>query len=272
MSETALYTIREIARQLALPESTVRYYRDAFVEHIPAVGIGRRRRYPANAVAILRSVAHGFAAGRSREEIAAGLRGRPGPAVEHQPPVLATHEPPQISGLQYDELLTTVLNGERERREAMWKMAREIVRLGEAIEQQHVVLGEITEKLANQADRSLTAGSPTPAADLSLANVSAVADAAPAQLPELLEEVEALREQHQEVEALREQHQEVEALREQLEGERQLVERLRRSKLEMEHRTAQAEARLAEQEQRPRRRSVLGRLLPREPLEGERGG
>ncbi len=262
VSETALYTIREIARELALPESTVRYYRDAFVEHVPAVGTGRRRRYPADAVAILRSVAHGFATGKSREEIAAGLRGRPRPAVEHQPPVLATREPPRISGLEYDELLTTVVNGERERREAMWKMAREIVRLGDAIERQHVVLGEITEKLANQADRSLTAGSPTPAADLSLAEASAVDDAPPAQLSELLEEMEALREQHREVEALREQ----------LEGERELVERLRRSKLEIEHRAAQAEARLAEQEQRPRRRSVLGRLLPREPLEGERGG
>ncbi len=252
MSETALNTIREIARQLALPESTVRYYRDAFVEHIPVVGTGRRRRYPADAVAILRSVAHGFAAGKSREEIAAGLRERPGPVVEHQPPVLATREPPRISGLEPDELLTTILDGDRERREAMWQMAREIVRLGEAIERQHVVLGEITEKLVNQADRALTAGSPTPAADLSHAEASAVADAAPAQPSELLEEMEALREQ--------------------LEGERELVDRLRRSKLEIEHRAAQAEARLAEQEQRPRGRSVFGRLLPREPLEGERGG
>ncbi len=182
-----MYTIREIARELALPESTVRYYRDAFVEYVPAVGTGRRRRYPADAVAILRLVAHGFATGKSREEIAAGLRGRPRPAVEHQPPVLATRE---------SELLEEV------------------------------------------------------------------DDAPPAQLSELLEEMEALREQHREVEALREQ----------LEVERQLVERLRRSKLEIEHRAAQAEARLAEQEERPRRRSVLGRLLKREPLEGERGG
>ncbi len=172
-----MYTIREIARELALPESTVRYYRDAFVEHVPVVGTGRRRRYPADAVAILRLVAHGFATGKSREEIAAGLRGRPRPAVEHQPPVLATRE----------------------------------------------------SELLEQVD-----------------------DAPPAQLSELLEEMEALREQ--------------------LEVERQLVERLRRSKLEIEHRAAQAEARLAEQEERPRRRSVLGRLLKREPLEGERGG
>ena len=172
-----MYTIREIARELALPESTVRYYRDAFVEYVPAIGTGRRRRYPADAVAILRLVAHGFATGKSREEIAAGLRGRPRPAVEHQPPVLATRE----------------------------------------------------SELLEQVD-----------------------DAPPAQLSELLEEMEALREQ--------------------LEVERQLVERLRRSKLEIEHRAAQAEARLAEQEERPRRRSVLGRLLKREPLEGERGG
>ncbi len=245
VSETALYTIREIARQLALPESTVRDYRDAFVEHIPAVGTGRRRRYPADAVAILRSVAHGFAASKSREEIAAGLRGRPGPAVEHQTPVLATREPPRISGLEYDELLATILDGERERREAMWQMAREIVRLGEAIERQHVVLGELAEKLANQADRALTAGSPEPAPEASVPSALAPP-------PAVVDEVASLREK--------------------LVQERELVERLRRSKLEIEHRAAQAEARLAEQEQRPRHRSVLGRLLPREPLEGERGG
>ena len=46
MSDTQLYTIREIAQELDLPESTVRYYRDAFPEHIATVGTGRRRRYP----------------------------------------------------------------------------------------------------------------------------------------------------------------------------------------------------------------------------------
>jgi hypothetical protein len=48
-------------------------------------------------------------------------------------------------------------------------------------------------------------------------------------------------------------------LRQELESERQLVERLREAKLKLEHRVSDAEAEL--EERRPRRRSVLGRLL-----------
>lgn len=43
---SALHTLREIARTLGLPESTVRYYRDAFSSYVPTVGRGWRRRYP----------------------------------------------------------------------------------------------------------------------------------------------------------------------------------------------------------------------------------
>lgn len=252
MSDTTLYTIREIARQLALPESTVRYYRDAFVAFVPAVGVGRRRRYPSSAVAILRSVAQGFAAGKNREEIAAELRSGPGPHVEHRPPVLATREPTRQAALEYDELLATILDGERERREAMWQMAREIVRLGEAIERQQAVLGDVAEGLADQANRALTAGSATPAAQPSPQDAPAIADPAPTHPSELLEELESLQEK--------------------LDHERELVERLRRSKLAIERRAAEAEARLVEREPPRQRRSLLRRLVSREPLEGDQGG
>src|SRR5947208_8285610 len=67
--ESRNYTLREIARELNLPESTIRYYRDAFEAYIPAVGMGRRRRYPAEALDILRVIADGFAGNLAREDI-----------------------------------------------------------------------------------------------------------------------------------------------------------------------------------------------------------
>ena len=39
-------TMREIARQCELPESTLRVWRDEFEAFLPAVGEGKRRRYP----------------------------------------------------------------------------------------------------------------------------------------------------------------------------------------------------------------------------------
>lgn len=50
-------TMAQIAQQLGLPESTVRYYRDKFSEWIPVVGEGRHRRYPPEVVEILRIIA-----------------------------------------------------------------------------------------------------------------------------------------------------------------------------------------------------------------------
>ena len=75
MPDEPLLTLRQVADKLDLPESTVRYYRDAFLDHIPSIGTGRRRRYPPAAVAVLRSVAEGYANGRSRDAILGTLDG-----------------------------------------------------------------------------------------------------------------------------------------------------------------------------------------------------
>src|SRR5262245_52519518 len=81
------FTIRDIARELNLPESTIRYYRDAFALYLPAWGMGRRRRYPPESLELLRLIADGYAQNQSREEIEArvqeaappGVQGRPAP-------------------------------------------------------------------------------------------------------------------------------------------------------------------------------------------------
>lgn len=55
-----LTTIAAIAKILELPESTVRYYRDRFSVYIPVEGKGRNRRYPPEAINVLRMVAEGL--------------------------------------------------------------------------------------------------------------------------------------------------------------------------------------------------------------------
>ncbi len=144
MSDEPLLTLKEVADKLDLPESTVRYYRDAFLDHIPSIGTGRRRRYPPAAVAVLRTLAAGYAAGRSREAILGTLEGAtpqvaPGPA--HQPRA-AGHRASGVSNL---ELLAAIVDGEREQRDALWQMAKEIVRLTDVLEGQEKVLTEIAD-------------------------------------------------------------------------------------------------------------------------------
>jgi len=65
-----LLTIKEIARRLDMPESTVRYHRDMFEEYIPAIGEGRKKRYEPVAVDILRTIAEGMQRNLTRNTIA----------------------------------------------------------------------------------------------------------------------------------------------------------------------------------------------------------
>ncbi|UZP66543.1 helix-turn-helix domain-containing protein [Desulfovibrio mangrovi] len=48
----ALLTIAELATRFSLPESTARYYCKRFLDYLPHVGEGKRRRYRGNAVAV----------------------------------------------------------------------------------------------------------------------------------------------------------------------------------------------------------------------------
>ena len=71
-----LRTVAAIARDLDLPESTVRYYRDRFADYIPSVGNGRGRRYPPEALAVLRFIADGLRSNVPASELEAALRAR----------------------------------------------------------------------------------------------------------------------------------------------------------------------------------------------------
>ncbi len=240
MSDSPLYTLRQIASQLDLPESTVRYYRDAFVTHIATVGMGRRRRYPEEAVTTLKLIADAYARGRTRDEIDAQLFGgaeamRAQPHTAHSDPEPAfTHTP----------------NEEPERPELMWQVVRELARLGDAVERTQLMVGELAEQLMQQADRTLPP--PRPESTSDAVPQAAVPTATPTPPPADTSQIER----------------ELEELRNEITGERELVERLRKSKLDIERRAAEAEAQLNDG---PASRSVFGRFRSRSPDKKEGG-
>lgn len=241
MSDTPLYTLRQIASQLDLPESTVRYYRDAFATHIATVGMGRRRRYPEEAVTTLKLIADAYARGRTRDEIDAQLFGgaeamRAQPHTAHPNPEPAfTHTP----------------DGEPERPQLMWQVVRELSRLGDAVERTELMVGELAEQLVQQAERTLPPLRPESTSEA--LPKAAVPEAAPAAAPVDTSRIER----------------ELEALRHELTSERELVERLRKSKLDIERRAAEAEAQLKDGP-KDRLRSAFGRFRSRS--QGEREG
>ncbi len=237
MSNVALYSIRQMAQELDLPESTVRYYRDTYSRYLSAIGSGRRRLYPDETLNRLRWIRDSYASGMSRATIETHLCDSPTSDA-------STPEPPGTNGttslVQYEDVLATILDGERERREAMWQVAREVVRLGEAIERQHAILSHLAEKIGNGDGHMSTNAN---RGSVETVELVPVAEAAP-----LDDTVET----------------ELTNLRLQLDRERELVERLRRSKVEVERRAADAEAQLEERGGSERRRSALRRLLLRD--------
>lgn len=49
-------TLKEIAKQLDVPESSLRKYRETFSAFVPSVGTGRSRRYRADAIEVLKDI------------------------------------------------------------------------------------------------------------------------------------------------------------------------------------------------------------------------
>jgi DNA-binding transcriptional MerR regulator len=72
-------TLKDMARSLGLPESTLRLYRDEFDDLIPTVGSGRRRRYAMDGADVLRRIVEWRREGRPAGEIRGAL------ARERQP-------------------------------------------------------------------------------------------------------------------------------------------------------------------------------------------
>lgn len=247
MSDTRLYGLCELARELELPESTTRYYRDVFAPHVPSVGTGRKRRYPAEALCTLRFIAGAFAEGRTRDEISEALyNGHALPRAAAQPAECAYGSTRPDS--RQDRVMTSIIAGEREQRELMWQMIRELSRFGDAIERQHYILSELVERVFHSADRQLSSAGFEAGAE-TVIDVEVVSEGEEAGVAGRTGEP-------------RPSHDEMETLRKALETERDLVNRLRQSKLELERRAAAAEAELEQtQEQEP---GLLRRIFERD--------
>jgi DNA-binding transcriptional MerR regulator len=67
-------TLKSIAAEAAVPESTVRVYRDEFEEFLPASGEGRRRRYDDATAARLRQILQWKRSGWTTPQIRDELR------------------------------------------------------------------------------------------------------------------------------------------------------------------------------------------------------
>ncbi len=68
-----LLTIREIAQQLNLAESTIKGWRDRYPEYMPTVTIGRYPKYEPEALEIFKIIGDGISNGLQRREIAEQL-------------------------------------------------------------------------------------------------------------------------------------------------------------------------------------------------------
>lgn len=68
-----LLTIKDISRELEVPESNLRYYRDRFEDFLPSVGQGRKRRYKQKALDVFRFIVQGYQNDKTSDQIAAEL-------------------------------------------------------------------------------------------------------------------------------------------------------------------------------------------------------
>lgn len=62
------YTIKQIAKELNIGESTIRYWRDRYEEHIPCIGQGRKRQYTPEVLNVLRFISECSANGLNAEQ------------------------------------------------------------------------------------------------------------------------------------------------------------------------------------------------------------
>lgn len=68
-----LLTITQMAERLNIPESTACYYKNKYRQFIPSVGIGRSKRYPSEALKVLRFIAEKSNRNTSMQEMESWL-------------------------------------------------------------------------------------------------------------------------------------------------------------------------------------------------------
>jgi len=224
-------SVREISRRTGVPESTLRYYRDVFPEHIPTSGRGRKRRHPEAAIPVFQRISRLFEEGASRHAVRRALRsdspqGAPRPASvddggtapkwDERPHALTRREPGAMAGPELEDLLAAMLTRDRE----LVSMHRELLQ----------VLEGLIRALAFMASGEARYGEPPPSRF----------SPPPASADESVPAADAEEEEYYETADVTD---ELQRLKESLASERETVERLRRARLELEQRLRQIERR-----------------------------
>ncbi|WP_428564072.1 MAG: MerR family transcriptional regulator [Solidesulfovibrio sp. DCME] len=73
MADTRLYSVAALAKLLDIPESTLHYWKNRFDDVLPSVGVGRGKRFRAEAVDIFRSIGRLLGQGLSAADVRAEL-------------------------------------------------------------------------------------------------------------------------------------------------------------------------------------------------------
>ncbi|WP_371381620.1 MerR family transcriptional regulator [Sporomusa aerivorans] len=73
---TELLSIKDISQEIGIPQSTLRYYRDLFMEFLPATGEGKKRRFYPEAVDVFKAIAKGMHQNKNADDIAKDLNNR----------------------------------------------------------------------------------------------------------------------------------------------------------------------------------------------------
>ena len=71
-----LQSINEIAQQLHISETTARRYSNTFTEFLHGVDTGKGKKYPGQAVLVIKTIYELYQAGRSKEEIISSLKAK----------------------------------------------------------------------------------------------------------------------------------------------------------------------------------------------------
>lgn len=73
---TELLSIKDISQELGIPQSTLRYYRDIFMDYLPAMGEGKRKRFYPEAVEVFQVIAKCMHQNKSADDITNELNNR----------------------------------------------------------------------------------------------------------------------------------------------------------------------------------------------------
>ncbi|MDF2875865.1 MAG: hypothetical protein K0R22_2548 [Sporomusa sp.] len=73
---TELLSIKDISQELGIPQSTLRYYRDLFLDYLPAMGEGKKKRFYPEAVEVFQAIAKCMHQNKSSDDIANELDSR----------------------------------------------------------------------------------------------------------------------------------------------------------------------------------------------------